>query len=160
MTTKSKIILTIVCLTVSFAFGRYSAPTTVKTETKVVEVDKKKDTKTSETDINKHKETVVKEVTHPDGTKEVITTVTEDTVASRDTKEKSKETKSKDTDITKEVTRSSGRLNISVLAAIDTTQLSTPVYGLSVTRDVIGPISIGLFGFTNKTIGASLGLSF
>lgn len=160
MTTKTKIICAIIGFVASFAFGRYLAPTKIKIEEHTVTVDKSKDSKSVDTDINKHKETVVKEIVRPDGTKETTTTVTEDTVASRDSKEKSSSDKSTDKTTSKEITRSTGRLNISALASVDTTQPSTPTYGVAVTRDVIGPISIGVFGFTNKTFGASLGLSF
>jgi len=160
MTTKTKVVLTIVALATSFAFGRYFAPTKIKIQEKIVEVDTKSSDKTTEATRDKRKETVVKEVVKPDGTRETETRTIEETTASKGTKEKTSETKTTESEKSTEITRSTGRLNISALASVDTSKPTQVNYGLSVTRDVIGPISIGVFGFTNKTYGASLGLSF
>jgi hypothetical protein len=36
----------------------------------------------------------------------------------------------------------------------------TPVFGLEINRQFIGPITLGVFGLTNKTFGVTMGLSF
>lgn len=53
-----------------------------------------------------------------------------------------------------------GMLNVSALVSIDTQNRWTHSYGASVSKQVLGPISVGLFGLTNGTVGASIGLSF
>ncbi len=51
--------------------------------------------------------------------------------------------------------------NISALVANDfSKRLIEPVYGLSVSKEVLGPITVGVFGFTNTTVGVSVGISF
>ena len=143
MSTRNKLILGGAVILVSFAFGRFSAPTKVVTQIKTVEVEKKV------SDTEDHKKVVI--VQQPDGTK--TTTVTDD----KSTKQK------EDTQVaqesTKTVTRDSGRTSISALAGLQITG-GVPVYGASLTRNVLGPITLGGFGFTNGLVGVSIGLSF
>lgn len=158
MKTSSKIILAIIALVVSYAFGYYESPEKIKTETKIVEVESK--TKKTDSDTNKHKDTKTTEVIKPDGTKTITTTVTEDT------NRKSDSTATDDTkkmeDITKEVTKSGSRLNLAILTGVNFSNLtSNPIiYGGSVSRNLIGPITLGIWGLTNSTAGASIGLQF
>lgn len=53
------------------------------------------------------------------------------------------------------------RTNVSVLAVNDF-KASTikPIYGISVTREVIGNVTVGIFMLENRTAGASVGLNF
>lgn len=143
---------------VAFAFGYWLAPEKVKIETKVVTVEKKvieyvKD-KTS------HKKTVIVVTKKPDGTSTTTTTITDDT----ETKSGSTVTDNTNTssDTTKEVTKSSSRLTISALAGapVSYTGPITPAYGIHVTKEVLGPISVGVFGFNTGLVGASVGVSF
>jgi hypothetical protein len=128
---------------VSFAFGRYSAPTipnsTTKTET---QKDVQKDTDT-------HKTTTVTET--PDGKK--ITTIIEDTT----TKSNSQTDTKKDQTIQAPKT---SVINISALAGLDTGRGFVPTYGISASKELIGPITVGAFGLTNGTIGLSVGVNF
>lgn len=136
----------------TFALGRYTGPEKVRTETKIVEVEKK--TKKSETE--KHKETEVVEITHPDGTKEKKTKIVED--ANRKTAEKDESKKSQDSST--EITRSGGKLYIQGLAGLDRFNIIAPIYGISISREILGPISVGGWGLSNGAFGVSLGLSF
>lgn len=49
------------------------------------------------------------------------------------------------------------KVNISALVGTD---FSKPVYGLHANKELLGPISVGVFGLTNKTVGLSVGLNF
>ena len=143
MDTKYKVIAGTAVVLVSFAFGRYSAPkiadSTTKTET---QKDVQKDTDT-------HKITTVTET--PDGKK--VTTITEDTT----TKSNSQTDTKKDQTIT---APKSSVINISALAGLDTGRGFVPTYGISASKELIGPIAVGAFGLTNGTIGISVGVNF
>lgn len=149
MTKKTKVLIISVALLTSFALGRYTVPTKT-TETK--------DTSTTEdktTDKTKHKKVTIVETTKPDGTKTKTTVITEDT----DT-HKTDDSATHEID-TKETVRGDSKVTISLLGAIQVNDLTQGiVYGLSATKPVLGPITIGVFGLTNKTVGASIGLSF
>lgn len=156
MTNKVKVIISVVAIATSFAFGRWSAPEKIKTEIKTVEVEKKTDDK--QTDNKDHKTITIIETTKPDGTKTKTTTITDD----RDNKSEDKSTDdlSKTTDQTKEVSKSSSPITVSVLAGLDISSPAVPIYGLSITRPILGPITLGVFGMTNRTGGLSVGLTF
>jgi len=143
MTTRTKIITSVVLLAISFASGRFLSPTKTKTEIKTVEVEK----------IVVKVERVVTTIREkPDGTKE--------TVIVADTKTDSK-TNSVTTDDLKEVTNSRSNLNVSVLAGsgfpISGTSL---VYGASVTKQIIGPFTATAWGLSNLSGGIGIGLNF
>lgn len=146
---------------VAFAAGRWLAPTKIKTETKIVEVEKKSEKSTTDTDRNKHKETKTVEIVRPDGTKETTTTTVEDTNTDRKTTTAKTEESKKAESQSREETRSSSRTSIAALSGVDTSQSLNPlVYGVSISKEVLGPISIGVWGLSNKTYGASVGVSF
>ena len=156
MSTKSKIIITTVTIVVAYAFGYYEAPYKVKTITKTVEVEKKTDQ--TQTDTNRHKDTLTTITEKPDGTKETVTHTVDD--VNRDTASKATDNITKSETKEKEVTKSSGHLTLSALAGVNPFTPSLPTYGVHVTRDIIGPVNIGVWGLTDKTIGASVGLTF
>ncbi len=143
----------------AFAGGRYLTPTKVKVEKQIVEVEKK--VKDTESEKNHHKETTVVEITRPDGTKETTTKTVEDSQANRKTSEKD-DTSRKETD-TKETTYATQKIHVMGMAGTliptDLKQLA-PIYGLSISKDFIGPLNIGAFGFTNHVFGLSVGISF
>lgn len=147
----------IVALLLSFAAGRYTAKTeTVKTEEikdVTSHVEEQKDT---------HTETKTVTIKQTDGT--VTTTVIADTTVSdrknRDTNIKDTVETSHNTYVTsaKKVTVSllvSGRLHRSEPYVTD-----IPSCGISIQKQVLGAISIGVFGLTTGTFGASIGYSF
>lgn len=132
---KTRIILTVAAGLLLFALGRYSASLT-----------------SQQTVTKDDTHTVVKRVTvrtkQPNGS--VQTVVTEN----RDVTERSTET-------ARTVAAPKQTLSISGLAGVDiTNKLLTPVYGLSITKQVVGPITAGAFGMTSGVVGLSLGVNF
>lgn len=106
------------------------------------------ETKTVDQEITKYNVvTVTRTVTKPDGTSDTTTTTTDRTIS------KATETKQQST--------TAATLNVSGLVANDFSQgLLKPIYGVSVSKQLIGPITVGGFGLTNGTIGVSIGLNF
>lgn len=141
-----------ILLLASFATGRWLAPTKVVTEIKTVEVEKKVDTTTTQKD--EHKTTVVTE--KPDGTKQTV--ITDDTHTGTKSKDTTVVTDTSDT--TKTVTRDSARVTVSALGAINIHDISTPVFGVSITKPILGPLTVGVFGLSSGVAGASIGLTF
>lgn len=161
MGTKSKIFLAVVALATSAAVGRWSAPEKIKEVVKTVEVEKKSDQTSSNTDRDRHKKTVITETIYPDGRKETKTVITDDIETKRQTDSKSEDEVAKNTDSEREVTKSGSRLSISALAGTKLSFDATPpVFGGMISKEVLGPISIGVWGLSNGTAGASIGLSF
>ncbi len=156
MTRKTKFIIVGVTILVAYAAGRYTTPAKVVTVTKEVEVEKK--TAETDTDRNKHRETTTTEVQKPDGTKETTTKVVEDTLTNRQTKLTDDSVKTAEAKT--ETTYNASVLTLAVLAGLKTQDHFTPVYGLSASKEVLGPIGVGAFGFTDGVFGASLSLSF
>ncbi len=156
MTTKTKVILSIVALLTAYGFGRWSSPEKVVTVVKTVEVEKKKSK--TETSKEVHRTTTITETTKPDGTKTVTTTIREDSVTERE--KNTSENRSKSTEETKEITRASAKVTVSALAGIDILSPGAPLYGASLSKPVLGPITLGIWGLTNSVGGVSLGLTF
>lgn len=137
--TKPQEIITLVLMAVSFGLGygmRNSMVTNVTDQTLQVKDD----------------HTVITTVTHKDPSGDVKVTRTIDS----DIKIKTNEVKQVS------VPAAPNKTNISALAGYDFTHVRalTPVYGVSVTREVLGPITVGAFGLTNGVVGISLGVSF
>lgn len=152
MNTKTIVIASVVALLVAFAVGRWSAPEKVKIQT--VTVEKKTDDK--KTDTDDHKVTTITETDKPDGTKTKVTVISDN----KDTQVVDKKTDDLTQTTTKEVDRSSSKVTISALAAVNVTKLGVPIYGASVSKPILGPITVGIFGLQNGTAGVSVGLSF
>jgi len=154
MDNKTKLAIAITVVFGAFAFGRYSAPITVKT----VEVEKKETKDNSKTDIEKKKKAVIVDVTLPDGTHKKTTTITEDD----SNKKTDNTTVEDDTTKSKEVVKEKSKLTIAALAGVKPSFSSpmTPIYGAQVSKEIIGPLSFGLFGLSNGVCGASVGISF
>jgi hypothetical protein len=127
----------------SFSAGRWLAPEKVRTEIKVVEVIKQ--------DQKEHTKTIIHEVDRPDGTKEITTEIVVDTHTTTDTTVHS--------DQTTETTRGTSKVTVAALGGIRLSD-PTPLYGVSVSKPILGPITIGVWGLSNGTLGASVGLTF
>lgn len=153
---KTKIIICVVVVFSAFGVGRFSAPTKVVTETKIVEVEKK--TSESDTEKTKHQTTTTTETTKPDGTKETTTTTTED--SSSDHKTSSTDDKTTESDTKKVVENDSGKVSVSALVGFSLSLTPTPVYGGSVVSRVVGPFTAGIWGTSQPAAGVSIGLSF
>lgn len=145
MSLKYKITGGVLALAIAFAFGRYTAPMVPNVKTKVNEtIDDKK-----ATDKDVHKKIVI--VKEKDKT---TTTITEDT----DTK--TNETKDTNIKVDQTVTAPArSTLNVSGLAGIDFVK-GQPVYGASVSKELLGPITVGAYGLTNGVVGLSIGINF
>jgi hypothetical protein len=164
MDTKYKIIAAVVVVTGAFATGRWAAPTKVVTVTQTVEVEKKHEDVAVDTNKNVHKETKTTEVVKPDGTKETTTDVTEDTKAISHEGDKTDTDSSRTEVSSKEVTRDSSKVTISVLGGAKvfggSEGLNPPVYGGSISKPIFGPATVGIWGLSNGTVGCSVGLTF
>ena len=86
--------------------------------------------------------TVIKHVKHPDGSTETTKTTTD-----KSTTEASKEIKSE-----------TAKWRAGAMIAVS--DKLNPIYGGFVEHRFIGPIYIGAFGLTNKTVGLTLSFSF
>ncbi len=159
---KTKLVIVVVYSVTVFAVGRYMAPTKVVTEVKTVEVVKTKEVSATDKKKKSKKKIVIVENTSPDGKKEKTTTITDDTVTTDKSKEVSTSDSSKSTESRKEVTRDTSKVTLSFLAGAQfTTGDGLPlVYGGSITKPILGPITLGVWGLTNATGGFSLGLTF
>lgn len=92
-------------------------------------------------------QTVVRVIKQPNGAEETVTTITDHSVKS------SSETKT--------AIKAGKGLSVSALVANDFSNRGlSPIYGASVSKEIIGPITIGAFGLTNGTVGVSVGLNF
>lgn len=154
-----KIGVVAVSLLVSFAAGRYTVTETIKTKTETIETEKKKEDTVIVKKRDKNVKIVVTETDRPDGTK-IITTVTTDlTKSSVDTNTKLSDTGSKTSDSSSSTVKGESKVSLSALGGVDMTN-GHLLYGLSVIRPVLGPITVGAFGLSDGTIGASVGVSF
>lgn len=152
MSTKTKIIIAIVALAVAFASGRYSvnAPT-VKTTEDIAKTDKSEENK----NIKTHK--VITETKNKDGSDTTVTTI-DQTVGDNKTDASTSQEHLKQTVTPPKL----NTLNISALGGFDLSKggLPTPTYGLSVSKEVLGPVTVGGFGLLNGVVGVSIGLNF
>ena len=164
---------------VSFLAGRMTAPGTVtttevtKTQEKTSEVNKTANKKTSETKENRDVTTTTTEKINPDGSKEIQTVTVDktkvDTGSTESSKTSTAKTSEKTTTKTETTVVDNGKKwHLSLLAGVTTdeayravTELSRPTikYGGSVEYKVLGDISIGGFGLSDKTFGVSVGVS-
>jgi len=140
MSIKTQIGIAAVLTVVAFAVGRYSVTQTTTTKQAEVHVDLDKRT---------HTETVITKA--PDGTTTEHTVT--DTTLSKDTTKKVAEA-------SKTEAKSGSKLNISLLVGQDFTTVKQPAYGISVSRELIGPVTLGLWGMNNGAVGLSLGVNF
>lgn len=149
MTLKAKLVLCFAALAIAFAGGRYSVS---GTDVKTTEHTTTDTTKQVDRDTHTDTTTVVEE----DGTgkKKTTTTVVQDTTTKSKTDEVIKDDK---TSVATPAKRNT--LNVSTLASVGLNNF-VPVYGLSVTKEVLGPITVGAFGLTSGVVGISLGLNF
>ena len=149
MTIRTELLVASIGLLTAFAAGRYSvsAPE-VKTDQTSSSVDNK------QTDKNSHVQTIIVTIKDPSGAEKTTTTITKDTTTQVKDKDVLNTTFAQDVIPPKRNT-----LNVYALAGVD---VKTPgvVYGVSVTKQVLGPISVGAWGLTSGIVGVSLGLSF
>lgn len=119
-----------------FLLGRYLVPY------------KKVTTVTKDTNVRTITKVVTVTVREPSG----ATTTTQTTTTTKD----------KDVDQRQNTTEVSSRdagVVVSLKVATNVPHLGV-VYGVGVDKDILGPLSIGVYGFTNGMVGASIGLRF
>lgn len=118
----------------AIAYKLLPAKIEVKTEIKEHEV------------TQNHIVTVTHEVTKPDGTKEIITTTTDNSVEHKDKQIEIQKSSPKDWFLTAGVARES--------------LTSDNIYQISVNRRILGPLYIGGSFNTEKQLGLNLGMEF
>lgn len=160
--TKTKAIIGIVALSAAYGAGRWASPTKIVTKTETVEVEKKVSDTKSDLEVNKHKETVTTTNRKPDGTVETTTKVVEDTEAGRKSDTITTDSVAQTSTTTKEVVYASAKVTVSLLGgmSLSGSGIPTPVYGASLSKPVWGPITLGVFGLSDRTFGGSVGLTF
>lgn len=143
MDTKYKVLIVIGVGVLGYAFGRYAQPAKIqiKTETVIKEVQVEKRNVVTETH----------EIKHTDGTTETVIKVTDLTKVS--TKETS------DSKTSETITFNKPQWKVQALLAPQTGPIG-PLYGLDVERRILGPISAGAWGNTDKKYGASVSIEF
>lgn len=152
MDVKTKLLIGSAALIGCFLAGRLSAPE--KVVEKRVEVEKTQ--KSVDTDKEQHLETTKTTVTKPDGTTETTEKVVVDTKKKTDLDV----TKEKDVSTEKTVTFQTSKVTISLMVGSELSLPLVPVYGLSVTKPIMGPITVGAWGLSNRVFGVSAGLTF
>lgn len=145
MSDKNRILISVIALALAFATGRY----TVQSPTIKATVHQVEDTNT-QTAEKEHKKIVIVEKAG-----EKTTTITDD-VDTSIKQDRHDDVKSVET-ITPPKT---GTLNLSALAGVDSLNRFKPIYGAAVTKQVLGPITIGAFGMSNSVVGLSVGITF
>lgn len=161
LTRTHKIIIVSVAIVGSFALGRWATPERIKIETKTVEIERKTEDNKSKEIEKKNIKIITKEETRADGTKTITTTTQDESTTETLKHDISIDEINKSTDTIKEVTNSSSKTTISLMAGADVTNIAGGIsYGLSVSRPILGPLTIGAFGMSNKTGGVSVGITF
>jgi len=139
------------------AVGRYSLPAKVVTKevvkVEIREVEKKV------TDKHTNTVTVVVETKKPDGTvvieKRIVDKSTIETKSDKNTDTKSESNK----ETTKEYAKN--QYSLRAMVGKDLTNLTSPmVFGAAFDRKFLGPITLGVFGFSSGLGGVSVGLNF
>lgn len=137
------IITIVVIASLSFAGGRFLTEPTVIT--KNVEVIKEVEV------IKRDVRTVIREITRPDGTKET------DTVIEDRTRERTRTDANTRTETV--VTNEKPQWKVDLMARAKITNI-VPVYGASIQRRIIGPVFMGVNGWSDANVGLSVGLEF
>lgn len=142
MSIKTQLIILGAVSLVAFASGRYTAKAP---------------------DVAEAIKAVTQDNTHQDvHTTKVIVQTPDGTVKTTETTDTQTQTVEKiATQESEKITSPKSTLNISALVAEDFSKGTlTPIYGVSVSKEFSGPVTVGLFGLTNGTLGVSLGINF
>lgn len=135
MTKTNIAIALLVCIGLGYGIGRYVQPAKVEVKETTKEV------------IKRDVVTVVKEITRPDGTKETETRTEDRSTETSDTAKNSKVT----------AQRPAWKVNGMIGYVSDKSKTE---YGVMVQKDYIGPVSLGAYATTEKTVGLTVGFSF
>ena len=103
-----------------------------------------------------HTEDTITTVKTPDGTVKTVEKI--DEIANVDTTAVTAEQQTKTTDV---IPPKVNTLNVSALVGNDFSKgIGFPAYGVSVTKQILGPVTVGAFGLTTGVVGISIGLNF
>lgn len=161
MSLKLKIIVSIVILLTVFAAGRYSAPSKVVVQTHEVIREVKVEQKSTDADTDAHTQTVTTQIKRPDGTVETTTQTTQDSHTQDKTTDKVVDKSSGVLDSTKTTIYGNSKVTINGAIKVSLTNpFAPPAYGVSISRPILGPATLGAFVFSDKQVGFSLGLTF
>lgn len=156
MNDKQKLFIVILGLAIAYAAGMYT-DRVVETKVTKIQSTKTESQELDKKDKNTHKVTKTVTIKAKDGSS--TTTVTTDTTTEvKDIDKKESETLKKSKTVTD--TKSAGKLNISLLASYDLMNPKVPAVGLSVSKEVLGPVTAGVWGLNSGIIGISIGLDF
>lgn len=148
MSNKREIILVLIGLIITFAAGRYLAesPDVSLSELQVSheKIHEDKDT---------HTQTKIVTQIQPSGVKTITTTIDQVTTDAKQTQDDTK------TQV-KETVSSKSRLNVSGIVGLQLGSDMKPVYGVSVSKQFLGPVTVGGVGLTNGVLGVTIGLDF
>lgn len=159
MRIRYKVAIAAVSLGTAFGAGRYTVSETIKTVTKTVEVEKKVDKDVTVVKQKQRKHTTIVEEVKPDGEKKTTTDIVYENDIDKKKNDNTTTTTDKQTDSKSTIVKGDSPVTISALIGIDITG-KRPAYGVSVTKPILGPLTIGLWGLSNASCGASIGLSF
>jgi len=153
MTEKTKVIIAGVIAAVIGLTIVGSLPNKTKEETH----ETKQEQVEKETQVKTHKETKTVDRINPDGSRETTTVVVE----SSDSLSIDATSTTQSSDSKSETSRDGSKVTISALVGAEISYpLGAPVYGVHVSRPLLGPITVGLWGMSNRTAGVSIGLQF
>jgi len=152
-------LVAVTCLIGAFLAGRYTAPTktliTEKTQTSA-QISAQSATLS---DADTQTETTVTTIEKPTGEKETVTHITKDTEAASKRVAESVASSQTSTESTKTIENAAGKVTLSALAGYSIHDLGSPVYGGSVSKQILGPISVGVWGLSTGVFGVSVGVS-
>jgi hypothetical protein len=158
---KTIIIISLLLILLGAGIGKYASPEKVVTKTETVTVEKEvikyRETNTENTKVDKV--TVITEDISKDGTIHRETVQIDKTQIDKYIDKHLDKTKdSKETTVTQTEKINQSLWHVSALASVK--QGEIPSYGALVEKRVLGSISVGAFGLTNKTAGVTIGYSF
>lgn len=150
------------------AVGRFAGPTKIEEKEKIVYKDSTTEKKDEKKDTTKKNDKVyIKlETIHPDGTRTIETRIVDKGTIQIDASGTTVKTEETSTVTEKEKTATYAKQDWMVSALVSknfNTLTDPPAFGASVQRRIIGPFylgAFGLFGVTEKTVGASVGFGF
>lgn len=142
--------LTIICvllLLIGALVGRYTKSDLIKENTTI------KTDEAKQIDRDTHIKIISTITKKPGGEEVTTTTTTKDSDTHIDDNKRTDEVISKITD-------NKPKVNLSLLVATRAELPIIPIYGLFISKDLFGPISVGAFALTNATFGLSVGVNF
>lgn len=159
MTQKSQVLICFSAFIVAFAIGRYSVPSSSKTTSDTQVHENIDDKVKTDLERDRHRETTVTEVVKPDGTKETVTKTVENSTTKKKTDAEKTDATSTETKTSTEVVRAGSQITVAALMGTNL-NLGSITYGGIVSRPILGPITMGVFGLQPGVFGLAIGLTF